>query len=157
MKGRIFMALFALPFFGVGVWMGWSIGNTVYDSIRMAGWVPVEARLTSGGYETHSGDDSDTFEAFAEYSYTYEGRTYTSNRVGTSSGGDNIGSYQQDLGRKLGRALANGESIEIRGRHRPRHSLVADRIQVDLRSRLRRIWRRPALLRMARAARQGYC
>ena len=26
MKGRIFMFLFALPFFGVGMWMGYSAG-----------------------------------------------------------------------------------------------------------------------------------
>ena len=61
MKGRIFVTLFALPFFGVGVWMLVSIGGTFYDAWRMQGWDPVEARLIAAGYDTHSGDDSDTY------------------------------------------------------------------------------------------------
>lgn len=113
MKGRIFMTVFALPFFGVGVWMGWAIGSAVYDTVRMNSWVQVEARLLEGGYEQHSGDDSDTFEAYARYSYVVDGRTYTANRVSVSGGADNIGDYQQDLGRELSGALASGNNIRV--------------------------------------------
>ena len=113
MKGRIFMTLFALPFFGVGVWMGWSIGNAVYDSARMNSWVQVEARLLRGGYETHRGDDSDSYEAFAEYTYVFNGRSYTSDRVSVSSGADNIGSFQREIGGELSSAHANGNNILV--------------------------------------------
>ena len=113
MKGKIFATLFALPFAGVGVWMLWSIGSTIHDAWRMSDWVQVEATLTSGGYETHSGDDSDTHEAYAEYYYTYQGRRFTADRVGLSSGADNIGSYQEEIGRNLRAAHARGEAILV--------------------------------------------
>jgi hypothetical protein len=76
MKGKILLSLFALPFFGTGVWMTWSIGSTFFDAYRMQNWIPVEAQLSAGGYETHSGDDSNTYEAFAEYAYRYDGRLF---------------------------------------------------------------------------------
>ena len=113
MKGKIFGTLFALPFFGVGVWMFWSIGHTLIDAWRMDSWVQVEASLTRGGYETHRGDDSDTYEAYALYSYTYGGRLYAGERVSLSSGGDNIGDYQRDIGRNLSNAARDGQAILV--------------------------------------------
>ena len=113
MKGKILATLFALPFAGVGTWMLWSVSSTLYDSWRMGDWVQVEATLMSGGYETHSGDDSYTYEAYAEYHYTYQGRRFTADRVGISSGADNIGKYQQEIGRNLQRAHANGDAILV--------------------------------------------
>ena len=113
MKGKIFMTLFALPFFGTGVWMGWSIGNAVYDTVRMNDWVQVQAQLHRGGYTAHSGDDSDTYEAYAEYTYVIGGRTYTNDRVSVSGGSDNIGDYQRDIGRELSNALSHGNNILV--------------------------------------------
>ena len=113
MKGRIFISLFALPFFLVGVWMLWSISATFYDAWQANGWVAVEAQLSQGGFETHSGDDSDTYEAFARYTYTFNGQRYDGSRVSLSSGGDNIGSYQEDLGRRLQNAAGRNESITV--------------------------------------------
>ncbi|NIS89199.1 MAG: DUF3592 domain-containing protein, partial [Woeseiaceae bacterium] len=113
MKGRIFMTLFALPFAGVGIWMGWSIGNAVYDTVRMNSWMQVEARLLSGGYTMHSGDDSNTYEAYADYTYVVDGRSFRSDRVSVSGGSDNIGDYQQDIGRELGSALSSGNNILV--------------------------------------------
>jgi hypothetical protein len=113
MKSRIFVTLFALPFFGVGVWMLWSVGTTFHDAWRMQSWQPVPAHLTAAGYETHSGDDSDTYRAYASYSYRYGGQTYTGDRVGLTGGGDNIGSYQTDIGNRLSRMHSRGESITV--------------------------------------------
>ena len=67
MSGRIFLILFALPFFGVGVWMLWSVSSSLTDAWHMKSWQPTQARLIRAGYETHSGDDSDTYEAYAVY------------------------------------------------------------------------------------------
>lgn len=113
MKGKILGTLFALPFFSVGVWMLWSIGSTFFEASQMASWVQVEARLTKAGYETHLGDDSDTYEAYARYTYTYQGQAYVGHRVSLSSSADNIGDYQQNTGRRLSRALARGEAIPV--------------------------------------------
>lgn len=113
MKGKIFTSLFALPFFGVGVWMLWSISTALHDADRMSEWVQVEAQLMSGGYSVSSGDDSDTFEAHAEYTYSVNGRSYVASRVSVSGGSDNIGDYQRDIGSRLSRAHASGNSILV--------------------------------------------
>ncbi len=113
MKGRILATLFALPFLGVGVWMGWSIGSIFHDAFEMRSWQPVQATLTSAGYSTNRGDDSDTWEAFAEYSYRFDGKPYVGFRVTIDPGGDNIGSYQRDMGNRLSGAMARGEAITI--------------------------------------------
>ena len=115
MKGKIFMFLFALPFFGIGVWMGYSVGTHLYDAWQMRSWVPVQAQLHNAGYETHSGDDSDTYEAYAEFSYQYNEQLYVSQRVSLAGGSDNIGDYQQDLGRRLGSALSRRETVTAWG------------------------------------------
>ena len=113
MKGKLFLLLFALPFFGVGVWMGYSIGSNLIDAWQMQQWTPVDAVLHRAGYETHSGDDSNTYKAYAEFSYSYGGQQYLNDRVAISGGGDNIGDYQQDLGRRLGGVMGRGESVTV--------------------------------------------
>lgn len=113
MKGRLLGSLFALPFAAVGVWMAWSIGSTLFDAWQMQDWAPVEARLLTAGYETHSGDDSDTYKAYAEYVYEFNGRQYRGQRVGIAGGADNIGDYQQDIGRNLQAAHAAGQAILV--------------------------------------------
>jgi hypothetical protein len=113
MRGKIFISLFALPFFGVGVWMLWSISSSLVESWQMDDWVQAEARLTRGGYETRSGDDSNTYEAYADYVYDFQGRSYSGSRVSLSSGADNIGDYQTDIGRRLQSASASGDYILI--------------------------------------------
>ncbi|MGI9262319.1 MAG: DUF3592 domain-containing protein [Woeseiaceae bacterium] len=111
MKGKIFALLFALPFFGVGVFMTWSIGNNLLDASQMSGWEPVQATLQRAGVESHRGEDSDTYQAFASYTYLYGGRQYTATRVAIAGGADNIGNFQSSLGNRLARSMSRGESI----------------------------------------------
>jgi len=113
MKGRIFMFLFALPFFGVGVWMGYSAGSNLADAWQMQEWVAVQGTLHRAGYETHSGDDSYTYEAYADYSYEFGGQQYSNDRVAIAGGADNIGDYQQDLGGHLSDVHSRGETIVV--------------------------------------------
>ena len=113
MKGKILVSLFALPFFCVGVWMLWSIGSTLFDAWQMRDWVQVDARVMRGGYATNSGDDSDTFEAYAVYTYQFGGERYQNDRVALSGGGDNIGDYQRNMGRRLSSAARSGATIII--------------------------------------------
>lgn len=113
MKGKLFLSLFALPFAAVGVWMMWSVGSSCYDAWRMDDWVRVDAVLLDAGYESHSGDDADTYEAYARFTYDFRGRTYTGSRVAISSGADNIGDYQRDLGRRLESSRAAGRRVAV--------------------------------------------
>ena len=113
MRSRIFVTLFALPFFGVGVWMLWSIGNTLYDAWDMRGWHATEAHLVTAGYNTNYGDDSNSYEAYANYTYTHFAQTYQGDRVSLSSGADNIGDYQQDTGRRLSAAMSRNATITV--------------------------------------------
>ena len=105
--------MFALPFAGVGVWMLWSIGSTVVDAWDMNSWLPAEAHVISAGYTTNSGDDTDTYEAYAQYRYYWNGETFTGDRVSISSGGDNIGDYQTETGRRLSAAQRSGQPITV--------------------------------------------
>ena len=93
--------------------MTWSIGSTLTDAWQMQDWVAVEARLSNAGYATHSGEDSDTYEAYAEYTYVYQGQRYGGTRVAIAGGADNIGDYQQDLGRELASAWSNGQPVSV--------------------------------------------
>jgi len=113
MKGRIFVSLFALPFFAVGVWMLWSISSTLYDAAQMRAWQPTDGRLIEAGYSTSQGDDSDTYKAYASYTYRWGGETHNGSRVAISSGADNIGDYQQRLGNRLSAAMARGETVTV--------------------------------------------
>jgi len=113
MKGKLFLFLFALPFFGFGLWMAWSVGSNIVDSWQMQQWVQVDAKLSRAGYARHSGDDSVTYEAFAEYTYRYGGQFYTNNRVAIVGGADNVGDYQTDLGKRLSSAMSRGEDILV--------------------------------------------
>ena len=113
MKGKILLLLFALPFFGVGVWMAYSIGSNLFDATKMKQWVAVQASLQRAGYERHSGDDSDTYEAYAQYTYEFGGRVYSGTRVAIAGGADNIGDYQTDLGNRLSQAMGRGETVTV--------------------------------------------
>ena len=113
MKGKIFLFIFALPFFGGGVWMGYSAGSTLADAWQMKQWVPVQGTLQRAGYETHSGDDSYTYEAYADYTYEFGGQQYSNDRVAIAGGADNIGDYQQDMGRHLSGVYSRGETIVV--------------------------------------------
>ena len=113
MKGKLVLFLFALPFFGVGLWMTWSVGSNIVDSWQMQQWVQVDAKLSRAGYERHSGDDSDTYEAYAEYTYSYGGQYHTNNRVAIAGGADNVGDYQTNLGNRLSGAMSRGEDILV--------------------------------------------
>lgn len=130
MKGRLFLLLFALPFLGIGLWMTYSVGSTFYDARSMKNWVPVSATLSRAGYETQRGDDSYTYEAYASYNYQYEGMLYTGDRVSISSGADNLGDYQQDMGNRLSGELSRGESVTVFvDPQSPEHSIIDRRIR----------------------------
>jgi hypothetical protein len=111
MKNKLGPMLFALPFLGIGAWAAWSIGSNAFDAWQMRGWTPVEATLVRAGLATRSGDDADTYEAYADYRYYYGEREYFNDRVAIAGGSDNVGSFQQDTGKRLQAAMARGEKV----------------------------------------------
>ena len=123
--------MFALPFLAVGVWMLWSVGGGFIDAWQMRSWVQVEANLVRGGYETRSGDDSNTYEAYAEYTYSYNGVRYTGSRVSLAGGSDNIGNYQQDTGRRL-QAAAGGNVVVYVDPEEPARSIIDPQLRWGL-------------------------
>lgn len=106
------MAIFALPFIGVGIWAVYSISTTLAEAQAMRGWVPVQARVISAHTAEHRDDESTTYRAEATYEYSYQGKTYTASRVGIDTGGDNIGDWQESRGRELEAAQREGRSVE---------------------------------------------
>jgi hypothetical protein len=106
------LAVFGLPFAGVGMVMACLAGRTILKSTRMQAWERAPATILEAELMSHQGDDSTTYSVKATYRYSYEGRTYTGTRVGVHSGSDNIGSYHQrvyhalDAHRKTGRPFS---------------------------------------------------
>lgn len=93
--------------------MGYLAAKSTNDWMRMQEWELVKAYVVKGGTESHSGDDSTTYEAYAEYTYRYNGNTYTGTRVAIDDGADNIGDFQEELGGRLSRAAGRPDGIEV--------------------------------------------
>ncbi|MBT3193482.1 MAG: DUF3592 domain-containing protein [Verrucomicrobia bacterium] len=93
---KVFLALFALPFAGVGVGMLWLAINTVTQSRRASEWEEMPCEILSVDLQSSRGSDSTTYKCVARYAYHYNGKRYESDRVSFSKGADNIGSFQRD-------------------------------------------------------------
>lgn len=113
LPGKLLMTLFGLPFAGFGSFMGYSAFDDISDAIRMQSWDEVPAQLQDAGYRTSRGDDADTYEAYASYTYDYGGQNYSGSRVAIAGGADNIGSFQRSLGSRLKRAKQSGQPISV--------------------------------------------
>jgi Protein of unknown function (DUF3592) len=112
--GTIFCVLIGLPFFLVGVWSLWSMGSTLYESWAARGWVMVHADVLAADLVASRGK-SRSVRATGTYRYTFEGRDYTSSRLGiaTAGGGDNIGSWQEEMADYLKSARKEKRTINV--------------------------------------------
>ncbi len=108
------LALFGLPFFGVGIgFLLFSVIPSLYEAQQMAAWPSVEGRLNSAQLTSNSSDGSTTYGVEADYSYRVNGTDYRSGRVAINSGNDNIGDFQQQLGRRLERLYRNNLPVTV--------------------------------------------
>ncbi len=105
----IFLFLFALPFAGGGTFVGYLAGSMLTTWVRAQSWEEVPARISSAELDVNSGDDGTTYRVRATYEYTYRGRTFTSDRVASGFGADNVGSFHQDKYAELRVYLDSGE------------------------------------------------
>jgi len=106
--------------FFFGVFAAAGIGFFLFSATPMISgwwsaksWEPVQAELLEHDLKTSYGDDSTTYKATARYRYDYYGQSYVSNRVGFSGGSDNIGSYHQDMNRKLSRVRGGSQTLNV--------------------------------------------
>ncbi len=96
------LALFGLPFFGIGIgFLILSVIPTLFEAQQMADWPSMQGTLASARLNSSTSDGSTTYGVEATYSYQVNGTSYSNDRVAISSGSDNVGSFQQDLGRHL--------------------------------------------------------
>jgi hypothetical protein len=109
--GKLFLTLFALPFAAVGAVMFYLAINSIIQSQRAAEWEVVPCTIISVDLETSTGSDSTTYKCVAEYTYEFNGRKMSSDRVSFSSGSDNIGSYQSDCSRSLRMSKKNNTAV----------------------------------------------
>lgn len=111
-KQHWFMLLFALPFAAVGVGLLlFSIIPNLYEWQQMKSWPQVQAQLLEARLAVNRGDDSDTYQATARYTYRYQMLDYTSERVAIMGGSDNIGDFQRQLAAQLSFALQNQQPV----------------------------------------------
>lgn len=113
----LFKLLFALPFAGVGLFMGGLVVHTLHRAQEMDHWMEVPVSVQEAALVEHRGDDSTTYRVTARYTYEVDGRTYEGTRVGLQGGSDNIGDWHQERYRELV-AARDGQRV-LRGRVNP--------------------------------------
>lgn len=107
------LALFALPFFGVGAGMTWWQWREFFRSREiLSEWTPVSAMIDSAELERSRGSKgSKTYRAVGSFSYEAEGRVRRSEKLSLGEGADNIGGFQQALHREMRAALKSGRPL----------------------------------------------
>jgi hypothetical protein len=108
-----FLAIFALPFFAVGIFFISKTAITLYDAVQMTSWQQTPGTLISAKLSHTTSDNSTTYQAEARYRYRVNGVEYSGERVAIHSGSDNIGDFQQQLGRQLERLHRNQKPVPV--------------------------------------------
>lgn len=100
-----FLPLFGLPFAAVGIGtLVLSVIPDLYEWQQMKSWPQVEAHLLEARLSVNRGDDSDSYQATARYTYRYQMQDYASERVAIMDMSDNIGDFQHNLAYQLEQA-----------------------------------------------------
>ncbi|MES9993881.1 MAG: DUF3592 domain-containing protein [Candidatus Thiodiazotropha sp.] len=107
------LAIFGLPFFAIGVFFVFKTALSVLDAMQMASWQQTHGTLISAELSHHRSDDTTTYQAKAQYNYQVDGVEYSGDRVAINGGSDNIGDFQQQLGRKLKRLHRTQQPVPV--------------------------------------------
>ena len=95
------LILFATPFAGVGLFVGYLALSMFMGWVEVLGWEEVPARIHAVELVEHVGDDSVTYNVEAHYEYRFLGDSYQGTRVALTDSADNVGSFHQDVYREL--------------------------------------------------------
>lgn len=108
-KGLGCLVLFALPFAAAGVFLGILTVRMLWTWAETREWQEVPTRILHSELITNTDDDSTTYRVEARYSYEFAGVTFEGERVGLSTGSDNIGSFHEDKYQELSRYRSSGQ------------------------------------------------
>lgn len=104
-----FLLLFCIPFAGVGTGMGYATISCLIKWQNMKSWEKVPAFIQQTNLDVNSDSDSTTYKVTATYTYAYNDKSYTSNKVTMHIGSDNIGSFHKKTYDELSRYKESGE------------------------------------------------
>jgi hypothetical protein len=76
-------------------------------------WQPAQATLQTAKLKINRSSKNTTYKATATYQYFYNGQGYTNNRVALFTEADNIGSFQEQLGRQLEDSFQRQRPIQV--------------------------------------------
>ncbi|MBD9391300.1 DUF3592 domain-containing protein [Acidovorax sp. ACV01] len=104
-----------MPFAAAGIAIFlFMVAPAIYDWARMQSWQPVAAQVESATLQSHRGSKGGaTHSVSVRYRYEVGGVTYTGQRAAIHERPDNIGSFQEQLGRRLKGAQRTGTPVLV--------------------------------------------
>lgn len=108
---KIILGLIAAPFLGGGLLVLFVLVTSLVEWSDIRRWEPVTAYVIDGGVASESSRYGTIYRAYAEYTYTYSGNTYSGTRV--AIGRDNLDDFQNKLGTTLAQAAGSATGIVI--------------------------------------------
>ncbi len=118
---------------GIGIFL-FMVAVPVVDWARMQTWSPVPAVIESATLQSyHPSKGGTTHSVSVRYRYVVEGVAYTGQRAAIHERADNIGSFQEELGRRLQGLQRTGETVPVWVNPRnPAESIVDRRLRPGL-------------------------
>lgn len=109
------MALFAAPFAVAGLAiLLLLVVPAIYDWARMQSWQPVPAKVELAFVQNHPASRGRVeYTVSVRYRYQFDGGRYKGTRASISARPDNIGDFQQRLGRRLRDAMDMQAPVQI--------------------------------------------
>lgn len=109
------LALFAVPFAAAGIGIFWfMVASPVFDWARMQTWNQVPAVVESATLQSHHPSKGGTTHSVSvRYRYVVEGVAYTGQRAAIHERADNMGRFQEELGRRLRGLQHMGEAVPV--------------------------------------------
>lgn len=109
--GRMFMVLIGLCAFAASLYLWYDSFHTIHEYRHTRKWMESQAFLSKVELKYKRGDRDYRYEVIAEYSYLFNDRIYSGERVGLNSGADSFDSWQKDVFTTLYHAVSDGRSV----------------------------------------------
>ncbi len=110
-SGKVVVVIFACLFLIPGLILIYLSFVPGFKYVTSQNWRQVDADIIAVEQIESRNDGSTTFGVRGSYRYEYDGITFQSSRLGFYSGKDNLGSYQEQLFRRLKTAQSKGETV----------------------------------------------
>lgn len=105
------LVIFSLPFALVGLAMAVLIVRTTVLYVQASSWPEVPTQIQELRLARSKEGSGASVKVAGKYTYQFEGKEYSSERISLSIGSDNIGSFHQDLYNSLHEKQVRGETI----------------------------------------------